>query len=68
MVHINKYNNVTTNHLMRDLVLQNKSSVAYSQDLVIRVIVYGISGYYSDVPLSMWDKKFEITNGILLIS
>ena len=53
---------------MRDLVLQNKSSVAYSQDLVIHVIVYGISGYYSDVPLSMWDKKFEITNGILLIS
>ena len=68
MVHINKYNHVTTNHLMRDLVLQNKSILAYSQDLVIPVIVYGISGYYSDVPLSMWDKKFEITNGILLIS
>ena len=68
LVHINKYNNVTTNHLMRDLVLQNKSILAYSQDLVIHVIVYGISGYYSDVPLSMWDKKFEITNGILLIS
>ena len=62
LVHINKYNNVTTNHLMRDLVLQNKSILAYSQDLVIHVIVYGISGYYSDVPLSMWDKKFEITN------
>lgn len=43
--------------------MENKSSAAYAQDLVIRVTVYGILGYHDDVPLSVWNKKFEITNG-----
>ena len=43
--------------------MENKSCAAYAQDLVIRVTGYGILGYHDDVPLSVWNKKFEITNG-----
>ena len=43
--------------------MENKSCAAHAQDLVIRVTVYGILGYHDDVPLSVWNKKFEITNG-----
>ena len=48
-----------------DLVLKERSGGAYAQDFVIRVIVYGILGHRYDVLLSLWDKKFEITNGNL---
>ena len=34
-----------------DLLLKNKLGVAYAQDLVIHVIVYGISGYHNNVLL-----------------
>lgn len=44
LVHIQKYNNVTPDYLMMALVLKNKSSSADAQDLVIHVIVYGITG------------------------
>lgn len=47
------------------MVLKNKSGVAYTEDLVIRVIIYGISGYHNDVPSGVQDKTYEITNGIL---
>ena len=45
--------------------MTKKSSVAYAQDLVIRVIVYGILGYHNDGLLSVWYKKFEITDSTL---
>ena len=45
--------------------MMRKSSVAFSQDLVIRGIVFGTLGYHNDGLLSAWDKKFEITNGTL---
>ncbi|RMX55196.1 hypothetical protein pdam_00014079 [Pocillopora damicornis] len=51
LVHIHKCNNVTPNYLLMDLVLKNKLGVAYAQDLVIHVIVYGISGYHNNVLL-----------------
>ena len=51
LVHIHKCNNVTPNYLLMDLVLRNKLGVAYAQDLVIHVIVYGISGYHNNVLL-----------------
>ena len=40
-----------------DLLFKEKSGVAYAQDFVIRVIVYGILGHRNDVLLSVWDKK-----------
>ena len=48
-----------------DLVFNERSGGAY--DLVLRVIVYGILGHRNDVLLSVWDKKFEITNDTLNI-
>ena len=50
-----------------DLVFKERSGGAYAQDFVIRVIVYGILGHRNDVLLSVWDKKFEITNDTLNI-
>ena len=48
-----------------DLVFKERSGGAYAQDFVIRVLVYGILEHRNDVLRSVWDKKFEITNGIL---
>ena len=52
---------------MMDLVLKNKSGLGYAQDLVVHIVVYGISVYHIvyDVPLSVWDKKYEITSDTL---
>ena len=38
---------------------------AYAPDLVIRVIVCGISGYHNEVPPSMSDEKCGMTSGNL---
>ena len=38
--------------------MMRKSSVAFSQDLVIRGIVFGTLGYHNDGLLSAWDKNF----------
>ena len=50
---------------MVDLVLKNKSG--YAPDLVVHIVVYGISVYHivHDFPLSVWDKKYEITSDTL---
>ena len=48
---------------MMDLILKNKSDVAYTH-LVIH-IVYGISRYPNGVPMSMWDKRCERNSGTL---
>ena len=45
--------------------MKKTSTVAYAQALVIRVIFYGILGYHNDGLLSVWYKKFEITDGTL---
>ena len=58
LVHIHKYNNVTPNYVMMDLVLKHKSDVAYAH-LVKRVIVFGISRYHNGVPMSIWDEGME---------
>ena len=52
---------------MMDLVLKNKSGLGYAQYLVVHIVVYGISVYHIvyDVPLSVWDKKYEITSDTL---
>ena len=50
---------------MMDLALKNKSGVAYAPYLVVRIILHGICEYRNDVPASVRDKKFEITNGTL---
>ena len=46
---------------MMDLVLKNKSGLGYAQDLVVHIVVYGISVYHIvyDVPLSVWDKNMK---------
>ena len=62
LVHMLEYNNVTPNYLIIDLVLKNKSGVAYAQYLVVRIILYGILGYRNDFPSSVGDRKFEITD------
>ena len=44
---------------MMDLVFKDRLGGAFAQDLVIRVIVYGILGHHNDLVLSVWDRKFE---------
>ena len=50
---------------MIDMVLKNKSGIRYTQDLVIHAIVHGISGFHTNVLLSVGDKNYEIRNGTL---
>ena len=44
---------------MTNLVSKNKSDVAHAQDLVVHIVVYGISGYQNDVPLGVWYSQFH---------
>ena len=59
IIHIHKNNNVTPNYLMMNLVSKNKSDVAHAQDLVVHIVVFGISGYHNDVPLGVWYSQFH---------
>lgn len=47
---------------MIDMVLKNKTGVAYANDLTIFIIVYRVKGYQSDVDTSVWDIIYEISN------
>ena len=65
IIHLHKYNNVAPNRLMIDMVLKNKAGVSYANELIIFVIVYGVSGYVNNVDTSVWDKLFEVTNNTI---
>ena len=62
IIYLHKYNNVTPNRLMIDMVLKNKAGISYANELTIFVIVYGVSGYVNNVHTSVWDRLFEVTN------
>ena len=62
IIHIHKWNNVSPNRLMIDMILKNKAGIRYANNLTIFVIVYGVSGYQNDVPTSVWDRVFEIVD------
>ena len=63
--HTNRYNNVTPNYLMIDMHLENKSSISYTQDLQIFVVVYGVSVYQNNVATRVCDKVYEIVNSTI---
>ena len=65
IIHLHKYNNVSPNHLMIDMVLKNKAGISYANNLTIFVIVYGVSGYVNDVPTSVWDRVFEVLDNAI---
>ena len=44
---------------MMNLVSKNKSDVAHAQELVVHIVVYGISGYHNDIPLGVWYSQFH---------
>ena len=49
-----------------DLHLSLKDSVSPKPDKTsINVIVYGVKGTHSDIPIQTWDKLYDINNGIL---
>ena len=49
-----------------DLLLSLKDSVSPKPDKTsINVIVYGVKGTHSDIPIQTWDKLYDINNGIL---
>lgn len=59
IIHINKYSNVAPNRLIIDMVLKNKSGIAYANDLTaIFIVVYGVKGYHNDVDSSDWDRVY----------
>jgi len=58
IIHLHKYNNISPNHLMLDMVLKNKAGISYQNRLTIFVIIYGISGYVNNVHTSVWDRLF----------
>jgi len=62
IIHLHKFNNISPNHLMIDMVLKNKAGISYANELTIFVIIYGVSGYVNNVHTSVWDRLFEVTN------
>ena len=62
IIYLHKYNNVTPNRLMIDMVLKNKAGISYVNELTIFVTVYGVSGYVNNVHTSVWDRLFEVSN------
>ena len=49
-----------------DLHLSLKDSVSPKPDKTpINVIVYGVRGTHSDIPIQIWDKLYDINNGTL---
>ena len=63
--HFHKYNNVTPNYIMIDMVLKNKSGISHAQDLQVVIFVSGVKGYQNDVTTIVWDKVYELQNGTL---
>ena len=55
IIHFHKYNNVTSNYLMIEMILKNKSVISYTQDLQVYVITYGVIRYHNDVS-NVWNK------------
>ena len=48
-----------------DIILKNKSGESYEADTSIFVVVYGVSGTYNDVEISIWDRVYYIENKIV---
>lgn len=54
--------NGKVHYLMIYMHLENKSSISYTQDLQIFVVVYGVSVYQNNVATRVCDKVYEIVN------
>ena len=60
------YTNPGIDDLDIDLHLSLKDSVSPKPDKTpINVIVYGVRGTHSDIPIQTWDKLYDINNGTL---
>ena len=60
------YTNPGIDDLDIDLHLSLKDSVSPKPDKTpINVIVYGVRGTHSDIPIQTWDKLYDINNGML---
>ena len=50
---------------MIDMVLKNKSSISYTQDIRVFIIVYGVKEYHNDVDTSVRDILYTVIDGTL---
>ena len=67
IINFNKsFTNPSIDDLDIDLHLSLKDTVSPKPDKTsINVIVYGVKGTHSDIPIQTWDKLYDINNGIL---
>ena len=67
IINFNKsFTNPSIDDLDIDLHLSLKDSVSPKPDKTsINVIVYGVKGTHSDIPIQTWDKLYDINNSIL---
>ena len=62
ITHIHKYNNVASNRPSIDMVLKNKSGIAFANVLTIFIVIYGVKWYQNDVDTGVWDRVYELVN------
>ena len=67
IINFNKsFTNPSIDDLDIDLHLSLKDTVSPKPDKTsINVIVYGVKGTHSDIPIQTWDKLYDINNSIL---
>ena len=67
IINFNKsFTNPGIDDLDIDLHLSLKDTVSPKPDKTsINVIVYGVKGTHSDIPIQIWDKLYDINNGTL---
>ena len=43
IIHLHKYNNISPNHLMIDMVLKNKAGISYANEFIYLLFIYLLS-------------------------
>ena len=63
-----KSQNIENNNLMIDIVMKMKSGVPYTPNLQTYIVIYGVTGYQSDVPPTVYDALYSITNNKIVFN
>ena len=58
-----KSQNIGNNYLMIDIVMKMKSGALYTPNLQTYVVIYGVTGYQSDVQPNVYDLLYYVDNG-----
>ena len=58
-----KSQNIGNNYLMIDIVMKMESGAPYTPNLQTCVVIYGVTGYQSDVQPNVYDLIYYVDNG-----